>query len=228
MLTKTQLVMLEKRKNRELWESEDFDPKERKYIDFTLRRYIEKQFDSLDHLLRVLEVMPDAQIKSILTPKHMADLLKVVEKAIEILPPAIVEPIEGEEGKYQTNRSYSINFGSKLVGAKDANAWIHITCPASEDEVEYWKMFHFFKEYDVFDHIFKDLTQHPPKHTLKELHQEILPSLNKIANQRGVFCKIEPVKTITGKPNEEWKEKSQYQFKQADELLNPEKKEEPK
>lgn len=223
MLTKTQLAMLEKRKNRELWESEDLDPKERKYIDFTLRHYIEKQFDSFGHLLQVLEVMPDSQIKSILTSEHMANLLKVVERAIEILPPAIVEPIEGEEGKYQTNRSYSVNFGSKLAGATNSDAWVHVTCPASADEIEYWRMFHFFKEYDVFNHVFKDLTQHPPRCTLKEFHRVILPSLNKTASQRGVLCKIEPVKSITGQPNEEWEEKSQYEFEQADELLNPSK-----
>jgi len=153
--------------------------------------------------------------------------LKVVERAMEILPPVIIEPIEGEEGQYQTNRSYNVNFGSKLVGSLEASAWVNVTCPASESEMEYWKMFIFYKDY-LLDHIFKDLNEHPPTCSLKELNQEIVPALNKIAAQRGVFCKIEPVKSIVGKPNEEWKEKSQYQFKQADELLNPNKKEESK
>lgn len=214
--------MLEQRKDREEWEKKN--PKDRKYIDYTLRRYIEKQFKSLEHLLKVLEILPDDQIKSVLTPQNMADLLKVAERAMEILPPVI---IEGEEGQYQTNRSYDVNFGSKLVGSLEASAWVHVTCPASEAEIEYWKMFIFYKDY-LLDHIFKDLNEHPPTCSLKELNQEIVPELNKIAAQRGVFCKIEPVKTITGKPNEEWKEKSQHQFKQADELLNPKKKEEPK
>ncbi len=224
MLTKTQLAMLEKRKNRELWESNDIDPKERKYIDFTLRRYIEKQFSSLDHLLQVLDALPRNQIESVLTPKHMADLLKVVEKSIEILPPAEVEPIEGEEGKFQTNRYYDVDFGSRLAGSDDANVHVHVTCPASDDEIEYWKMFRFSKDY-LFDHIFKEITEYQHKCTLKELNQEILPSLNKNANKRGVFCKIEPVKLITGTPGKDWDEKSRYEFAQADEILNPKKKE---
>ncbi|HNY33520.1 MAG TPA: hypothetical protein PKK68_02580 [Methanothrix soehngenii] len=225
MLTKTQFEMLDKRKNRELWESKDFDPKERKYIDFTLRRYIEKQFKSLDHLLQVLEVMPNDQIGSILTPKCMADLLKVVEKSIEIFPPAKVVPIEGEENKYQTERSYYVNFGSKLEGATDSTVCVDVTCPASDDEIEYWKMFKFSKCY-LFDHIYKEITEHPPKCTLKELNQEILPSLNKIANQRGVFCKIEPVNTIVGTPTKDWG-KSKNQLEDADEILNTKKKRKP-
>lgn len=221
MLTKTQLAMLEKRKNRDLWESEDFDPKERKYIDFTLRRYMEKQFESLDQLLQVLEAMPTDQIKSILTPKHMANLLKVVEKSIEVFPPAEVTPIEGEENRYQTDRNYVVDFGSKLEGLENAEVGIHVTCPASEDEIEYWKMFRFSKEY-LFNHIFKDLTGRPPKCTLKELNQEILPSLNKIANQRGVFCKVEPVNTVIGDPTKDWK-RSRNQLEEADKILSPRK-----
>lgn len=225
MLTKTQLSMIEKRKNRELWESESVGSKERKYVDYTLRHYIEKQFNSLDHLLRVLEALPDEQIKTVLTPEHMANLLKVLERSIEISPPAIVIPIEGKDNQYQTDRSYNVDFGSKLEGSEDAKVWVHVTCPASEDEMEYWKMFRFSKDY-LFNHIFKDLTEYPPKCTLKELNQDILPSLNKIANQRGVFCKIEPVMSIVGTPNKDW-DKANDQLGQADKLLNPKKRDDP-
>lgn len=225
MLTKTQLAMLEKRKDREAWEGEELSPKERKYIDFTLRHYIEKQFDSLDHLLEVLEALPNKQIESILTPKQMANLLKVVEKSIEILPPAKVNPIKGEDNKYQTERVYQVNFGSKVEGLKHTTSWVDVTCPASADEKEYWDMFLFSKNY-LFEHIFKDISENPPKCTTKVFNQEILPSLNKIANQRGVFCKVEPVQFVIGDPTKKRK-RSSNQLEEADEILNP-KKEEPK
>ena len=218
--------MIEKRKNRELWESESVGSKERKYVDYTLRHYIEKQFNSLDHLLQVLEALPDEQIKTVLTPEHMANLLKVLERSIKIIPPAIVIPIEGEDNQYQTDRSYSVDFGSKLEGSEDAKVWVDVTCPASKDEIEYWKMFRFSKDY-LFNHIFEDLTEHPPECTLKELNQDILPYLNKIANQRGAFCKIEPVESVVGTPTKDWKKSRGNQLEQADEILNPKKREEP-
>lgn len=227
MLTKTQQEMLRRRNDREAWEDDNkTSPKERKYIDFTLRQYVKRQFDSLDHLLKVLDALPNDQLKTILTPKHVADLFKVAERSIEILPPVRVTPIEEEEDKYQTDRSYNVNFGSKLNGQKDANVWIHVTCPASEDEIEYWKMFNFFNVY-LLKHIFEEISQHPPSCTLKELNQEIVPSLNRVASKRGVFCKIEPVKSIVGTPTKDWKT-SRDSLTQADEILNPEKKEEPK
>jgi hypothetical protein len=182
--------MIEKRKNRELWESKTTSSKERKYIDYTLRRYIEKQFDSFDNLLQVLDALPDDQIKSVLTPKHMADLLKVLEKSLEIFPPAYVE--QDEKGEYQTTRYYQVIFGSDFAkfGEDDASSLVNVACPASDEEIEYWKMFEYSSNY-LFKRISEMILDIPMLCTTKQLNTVILPELNKIANKRGAFCKVE-------------------------------------
>ena len=201
MLTKTQLAMLEKRKDPEEWER--LDSKKRKYIDFTFRRYVERQFDSLIHLLQIIDILPDDQIRAVLTPQKVANLLKVVERVVEILPPVEVKsiPIEGgeKEGsmRFVTYRQYEVDFGSKIEGLKKAEPRVYVTCPASEDEIEYWNMFLFSKDY-FFQHISKDHLENPPKCTSKALNQDILPKLNKIANQRGVFCTIKAINNFVG------------------------------
>jgi hypothetical protein len=227
MLTPVQREMLDARKsNFETATKERY--KDRKYVDYTLRQYIEKQFDSLSDLLDVLGTLPEDQVKSVLTPKRMTDLLKVVEKSLEIQPPVAIKAV-GEEAPLAV-RTYQINFGSDLTGLDNAPSRVVVTCPATTEEVEYWGMFR-SAAYYLYDNIIENILQYPPKYTSKQFNREILPALNKIANKQGAFCTVHPVDNVGGNAiNDLWKEADH--LTEATKILTPKKrkrgKEEPK
>ena len=173
------------------------DPKERKYIDFTLRRYVEKQLNSMDDLLKVLDTLPKIQIESLISHNHIVDLLKIQERLMRILPP--VEIIKDEANSDQAIRRFALDFGSNSSGTDDTIKWIQVLCPASNDEIEYWRMFQFQLNY--LAKIQEDIRNNPPNYTSIEFNREILPKLNSIAELRNASCKVETLKKMSEKRN---------------------------
>lgn len=194
MLTSTQRAMLDaRRSNFEKVKETRYE--DRKYVDYTLRQYVKKQFDSLSDLLEVLKTLPKDQIESVLTPKQMIDCLKVLGKAMEILPPVAIK--RTEDGKQLAVRTYTLDFGSALTGMGEAKSRVNVTCPALEDEIKYWNMFWISKNV-LFEEIVNNIEINPAKFTLKEFNRDVLPALNKMANKRGAFCTVEPIDNVSG------------------------------
>jgi hypothetical protein len=81
MLTSNQFKMIADRKEIKLKESqgEKVDINKKKYIDFTLRKYIKNQLRSLKHIFAALDVLPDKQITALMqkdaTDQDIYDLL---------------------------------------------------------------------------------------------------------------------------------------------------------
>lgn len=190
MLTEKQRKMLERRRIRDIK-----DPKDQKYIDYTLRNYIKKQLNSLKDLLEVLSVLPEDQIKMVLTPQQAIDLFDVLEKFLEIEPPN--EVIErGNRGvPPELLMRYRVHFGKALPGVNDGTTIVYVRLPASEEERLYEIRALNFMNY-VLPNVFENLKARPPEYSSKEFNRKIIPTLNKIANERGAFCKVEVVGVV--------------------------------
>ena len=191
MLTKALRDMVERKNILQ----EKLDPKERKYINFTLRRYVEKHLNSLSDLLQVLDALPKNQIEPIISSSQIIDLLKIQERLMRILPP--VEIIKDEANSDQAIRRFALDFGSNSSGTDDTIKWIQVLCPASNDEIEYWRMFLFQLNY--LAKIRDDIRNNPPNYTSIEFNREILPKLNSIAELRNASCKVETLKKMSEK-----------------------------
>jgi len=194
MLTANQRTMLEKRKDRDI----ELGQKEQKYIDYTLRNYIKKQLDSLKDLFEVMEVLPEDQVKSVLTPQHAINLFDVLEKFLDISPPNEVED-ETDELLIRCR----VNFGKALPGVDNDITSVEVKLPASEEERQYWIKTRNFMNSKLRD-VLENIKAYPPSYTSKDFNRKILPSLNKIANQRGAFCDVQVVSVI-GNPTTRWK-----------------------
>jgi hypothetical protein len=140
--------------------------------DYALRQYLKNQLDSMGDLLDVFDVLPDKQIKKVITPKQLADILKVLEKLLELHPPIEVKP--DEEGNLRVVRYFHINMASRLRGLNNAVTGSEVSYLATEDEAEFWKEFRYIALY-IFKNIMDDL-QHAPKNlTRKEFNNLIKP-----------------------------------------------------
>ncbi len=190
MLTTNQREMLERRRVRDIK-----DPKEQKYIDYTLRNYIKKQLDSLEDLVEVLNELPEDQIKMVVTPQQVINLFDVLEKLLQISPPN--EVIESNDGiaPPELLMRYSVHFGKALPGVNNDTTIVHVRLPASEEERQYEIRALNFMNY-VLPKVFENLEAEPPEYSSKEFNRKIIPTLNKIANERGAFCKVEAVGVV--------------------------------
>ena len=199
MLTQSQRDMLEKKLKGE----ENIDPKEKKYINYTLKHYVERQLNSLSDLLQVIDALPKYQIEPLISNRHAVDLLKIQERVMRILPP--VEIIKDKANSDQAIRRFAIDFGSNSSGTEDTIKWTQVLCPASNDEIEYWHMFLF--QLNFLAKILDDIRNNPQNYTSIEFNREILPKLNSIAKLRNASCEVETLNNMSIKSNSEFHER---------------------
>jgi hypothetical protein len=194
MLTKNQNDLIAERKGGKDKEGRG----EWKTGDYALRQALKTRLDSMADILEIFDVLPDKQIKNVITPKQMVCLLRVLEKLLELFPPVEVRP--DEEGKMRAVRYFHVKMASRLRGLDNAVTGAEVSYPATEDETEFWKEFRYIALY-LFGYILETLQRNPKTYTRKEFNNIIKPL---IENRKDV--KITSGGWAVGDPKDDFRE----------------------
>lgn len=194
MLTRHQRDLIAERKD----EKNKDGRTEWKAGDYALRQYLKNQLDSMADLLDVFDVLPDKQIKKVITPKQLVDIFKVLEKLLELHPPLEVKP--DEKGNLRVVRYFHINMASRLKGLNKAMTGSEVSYLATDDEAEFWREFRYVALY-LFKNIMEDLQQTPKSYTRKEFNNLIKPI---IENRKDV--KIAPGGWTVGNAKDDYRD----------------------
>lgn len=168
MFTENQGNLIAERKGGKYRESRG----EWKTGDYALRQALKTRLDSITDILEIIDVLPDRQIKSVITSKQMADLLEVLEKLLEIHPPIEVKPDENDN--MRAVRYFHVEMASRLRGLDNAVTGAQVSYPATEDETEYWREFRYISSH-VFKEIMECLEHDPKTYTRKEFNNILKP-----------------------------------------------------
>jgi hypothetical protein len=163
--------------------------------DYALRQALKNRLDSLADIIEIIDVLPDKQIKNIITSNQMADLLKVLEKLLELHPPIVVK--SDEDDNLRAVQYFNINMGSRLRGLNDAVTGAEVSYLATEDEAEFWWRFRYIALH-VFKHIMEDLDYDHRSYTQKEFNNLIRPIIEKRED-----VKVTPGGWAVGDPKED-------------------------
>ena len=195
MLTKHQIRLIDERKGgknsegRAGW----------KAGDYALRQHLKKQLDSMSDLLEIFEVLPDKQLGSTVTLNQISDVLKVIEKLMDIHPPVAVTRVSPEDTGRATQH-FTINMGSHIRGLDNAVTGAEVSYLANDDEKEFWNEFYNVRR--LFNDIWENLAHGPKKYTRKEFN-DLMKKI--IVNRKDV--KISPEGWTVGTPKEDLREK---------------------
>ncbi len=172
MLTKHQKDLVAERKS-----GKDKDGRaEWKTGDYALRQVLKTRLDSMGDLLEIFDVLPDKQIKNVITPKQMADLLKVLGKLLELFPPIKIKP--NEDGNMYAVRYFHVEMASRLRGLDNAVTGAQVSYPATEYETEFWKEFRYMALY-VLKHVMESIEHDPKTYTRREFNNIIKPLIER-------------------------------------------------
>ncbi len=136
MLTTNQREMIRERKiiHEKIQKAEKFDPERKKYIDFTLRNYTKKQLDSIGDVLEVLNVLPENQIKTLITADRIIGVLELLKRISFDLVPIELDAQGNPHAVYRFKLVIKLD---KPVNGKDTliNTMKYMF-PATPEEVE--------------------------------------------------------------------------------------------
>ena len=191
MLTKHQMRLIDERKGgknserRAVW----------KAGDYALRQHLKKQLDSMSDLLEIFEVLPEKQLGNTVTLNQISDVLKVIEKLMDIHPPVAVTRVSPEDTGRATQH-FTINMGSRIRGLDNAVTGAEVSYLANDDEKEFWNEFYNVRR--LFNEIWENLAHGPKKYTRKEFN-DLMKKV--IDNRKNV--KISPEGWTVGTPKED-------------------------
>lgn len=140
--------------------------------DYALRQVVKTRLDSMADLVEIFDVLPDKQIKNVISPKQMASMLKVLEKLLEISPP--FEVILDEESNPRVVRYFHVDMASRLRGLDNAVTGAQVTYTATDDELDYWKEFRYVAFFSV-KQILEKIKHDSKRYTRKEFNDLIRP-----------------------------------------------------
>ena len=167
--------------------------------DYLLRQHLKKQLDSMSDLLEIFDVLPDKQLESAVTLNQISDVLKVIEKLMDIHPPVAVTRVSPEDPGRATQH-FTINMGSRIRGLDNAVTGAEVSYLANEEEKVFWNEFYNVRR--LFNDIWENLAHGPKKYTHKEFNNLMKRIID---NRKDV--KISPEGWTVGIPNEELSEK---------------------
>lgn len=136
MLTGNQREMIKERKiiHEKIQNVEEFDPERKKYIDYTLRNFAKKHFDATNDVLEVLDVLPEKQIKTLITADRIIGVLELLKKISFDLAPIELDAQGNPHAVYRFKLLIKLD---KPVNGKDTliNTMKYMF-PATPEEVE--------------------------------------------------------------------------------------------
>ena len=162
MLIKTQKGLIAERKGGKNKERGDW-----KTGDYALRQLLKNRLESISDILEIIDVLPDKQMKKVVTPEQIAAVLKVLKKLLDILPPEETRRTPGD-GRFRAHLPFRVDMGSKLRCLDNAVVGAEITYLATEGEREYWSEFH--DTMHTFNEIIEKMTQYPTELSQKEFN----------------------------------------------------------
>ena len=194
MLTKNQCNLIAERKG-----GKDKDLRGGwKAGDYALRQALKNRLDSMKDVSEIFDVLPDKQIKNVLTVDQMIDILRVVKKLLDLCPP-VQTTRTPEDGLFRVNRRFTVDMGSRIRGLDNALVGTEVTYLANEDERLYWSEFH--DALHSFTDIVDKIAYDPKRYTQKEFNNLIKPI---IENREDVH--IESGNWYIGDPKENFRE----------------------
>ena len=184
MLTDNQHEMIKERKA----VGKDLETERKKYIDFTLRKYIKKHLDALDEIPEVIDALPRSQTRKVITSHHFIGILNLLKRITSDLAPIELDAQGNPRAVYRFKMLIKLN---EPVNGKD-----HIlntmkyTFPASPEEIKLVKDLAPYM--DILTYISQnEYERGEAAYTIEEWNKTGVHRLNEIITRRGQAFKLD-------------------------------------